>query len=100
MDIHRASIKVDDCSNEMIGYHIKLLHQAGLIEGIDASSFEGFQLIDINLTWDGHEFLDEIRKESIWNQAKQIAIDRVGGTSLEILKYVLAAIMKNKLGYS
>jgi hypothetical protein len=67
----------------MIIYHIKLLHQAGLIEGVDASSFKGFQSIDMNLTWDGHEFLDKIKKESIWNQAKQKTIDISGGTSLE-----------------
>ena len=93
-------MKVDGYSDEMIIYHIKLLHQAGLVKGIDASSLEGFQLIDINLTWEGHEFLDKIKNESIWNQAKQKAIETSGGISFEILKYVLVAIIKNKLGFN
>ena len=50
------------------------------------------------LRWDGHDFLDEIRDQSIWEQAKRKCLNGTGGLSFELLKGCLIYVAKQKLG--
>ena len=50
------------------------------------------------LTWDGHDFLDKIRDESIWEQAKRKCFNETGGLSIDFLKIFLIDIAKKKIG--
>jgi hypothetical protein len=50
------------------------------------------------LTWDGHEFLDVARDDSRWNQAQSIAKVKAGSVTMEVLKEILAELMKKALG--
>ena len=79
-----------------VSYHIKLLYEAGLIEADDLSTGgEGnFRWLAKQLTWDGHEFLEAARKDSLWDQAKRLTLDKTGGLSLELLKAVLIRLGK------
>jgi len=51
--------------------------------------------VPINLTWDGHEFLDAARNPSLWERAKCTALKQTGGLSLEVLKSVLIDLAKH-----
>lgn len=66
----RRAPDVEGYSPQQVTHHIALLSQAGLISAIDASSTSGKAYIQIGLTWDGHEFLDDIRDPEIWRQTK------------------------------
>jgi hypothetical protein len=51
-----------------------LLAEAGLIEGTEIREF-GFpypKYADIRLTWNGHEFLDKIISDNVWNNTKSL----------------------------
>lgn len=89
--------QVEGVSAETVTYNIKLAHQAGLIEGLDLSDFENFKLLNINLTWEGHEFVDNIKKEAVWSQAKASVSETAEGMSFETLKYALAEIIKKQI---
>lgn len=52
---------------EHIGYHVELLHDAGYLKGVRMA---GFGLHPTALTWQGHEFLDAARNDSVWTQLK------------------------------
>lgn len=54
-----------------VAYHFKLLHQAGLIEGMDSSSIGQFDFYVTGLTWQGHEFLDKIRNDTLSNLVQE-----------------------------
>ena len=47
-------IKINGYSNEQVAYHIKLLHDSGLIEAKDLTTKDGFRWIATSMTWEGH----------------------------------------------
>jgi hypothetical protein len=57
-------------SQEEITYHIDLLFEAGLVKG--SRSLNPVPAIS-TLTWQGHEFLDDIRDPGIWDKVKEQA---------------------------
>jgi len=65
-------------------YNTELLIEAGLIHGSMSKTFgvqaNGF--IAIRLTWEGHEFLDAIRSDSVWEKTK--ASFKNGGLSMTL----------------
>ena len=50
------------------------------------------------MTWEGHDFLDIARKDSIWEQAKEQCLETTGGLSIELLKECLLQTAKQSLG--
>ena len=77
--------------------HIELMVSRGLIEGEVFSVVDG-QFHVRKLTWEGHDFLDAARSDTVWKKAKE-QLGKVGGSaSLEIVKAVLVQITKTQLG--
>jgi predicted transcriptional regulator len=60
------AISIDGAAAEAVSYHVMLMSQAGLIEAENCTSTSGFDWLPIGLTWNGHELLDSIRKDSVW----------------------------------
>lgn len=73
-DDEPASIKLptDKYDDLHISLHVRLLKEANLIHAIESS--RGFQSSTSwtphSLTWEGHEFLDAIRSDTIWEKVK------------------------------
>ena len=75
----------DSYGRNSITYHANLLNQAGFLSEFNAFPEMEFNeitgdwsknnlLFSVNgLTWEGHDFLDKIRDENIWNKTKGIA---------------------------
>lgn len=88
---------------EEIAYHLRLMKDAGLIDGIayneigDNEGTPGF--LTIKLTWEGHEFLDAARSPEVWDTATEKVSSTVGSVSLSVLTAVLIQIAKEKLGF-
>ena len=69
------NLKVDGYSMEEVGYHCSILEEAGLISSYApryASDSLYFFTVG-HLTWEGHDFLDKIRDDSMWGKVKTIA---------------------------
>lgn len=50
--------------------HLELMEQAGLVT-LSASRTSVIVVIyDVKLTWDGHEYLNAIRNDTVWNKVK------------------------------
>lgn len=82
---------------EALVYHLKLLiDQAGFVSGIASHSHAGFYWLDLNLTWSGHEFLDNVRDPEIWRQTKAGAV-KAGQWSLKALADIAVAIGKARI---
>jgi len=50
--------------------HAKLLSEAGLVEAKFLSSNPPTAAILFRLTWDGQDFADSIKEDTIWNKVK------------------------------
>lgn len=62
-------------------YHMEIMRQAGLIE---ANSVAG-ACVALSLTWNGHEFLDSIRQDTVWNKVKVRAREAGVGLTADVV---------------
>lgn len=58
-------IKIENFTTEQIHYHCQLLHEREFISGKKISNGIEKYINIINMTWEGHEFLDSMRSEPI-----------------------------------
>ncbi len=89
-------------SRQEIGYHLELLISATLINCDRVGwTFGGDFGAAVNgLTWEGHDFVEAIRSDSIWNRTKESIRDRgldVGSLPIELLKSVAIDRIKEML---
>lgn len=83
---------IEDYTHEEISYHVMLLKEAGLIE---AKGFcDGGEWIPGRLTWDGHEFLDSTRNETVWKKVKGKITEMGGGLAFEVIKFLSVTYSK------
>ena len=100
VDLLPADASKDDLAK--LQYHMGMLvDEAGLVRGIAAHSLGGQNWVDLNLTWQGHEFVDAVRDSEVWRRTKEGA-SRVGnftiGLLVEIAKAYAKQVAKDRLG--
>lgn len=86
--------------------HVALLMEAGLVEGQSCGVFVsgGVPSMRFNaynpyrLTWQGHEFLDSIRDENVWNKIQTQAVDKGATLSFEVIKELGVGFIKAAVG--
>lgn len=81
-------------TEEDVGYNLTLLVEAGFVLG--KTGMETIPVVS-KLTWQGHEFLDNIKNDDVWSKTKS----RIGGlanVSLKIVAAIAEAEIKQKLG--
>ncbi len=84
----------------LVSYHIHLLKDAGLLEATCSTYLnEPRECYAFELTWQGHEFLDQIRPQNIWN--KTVAMIREKGLDLSFttIKAAAAAVAKSLISF-
>lgn len=69
---------------ETFVYTLLKLSEAGFINENHRFYLEGYDIGVSSLTWDGHEFLDNIRDPKIWKNVKEAA-SKLTSTSITIL---------------
>ena len=79
---------------EYVGYNIDLMEQAGLITTsklpADNDPYYFYQVKTI--TWEGQEFLANVKDEQNWKKAKLAIAQRAGDVSFELLKTIVSTI--------
>ena len=80
-----------------VSYHYNILAQAGLIEIEDNSSIGDIDYSAKSLTWQGHEFLDKIRNDSVWNKVKSTVQSKSLDLSFDVIKQVATATISAML---
>lgn len=83
-----------------VSYHMELLIEAGLVVGTmdDAVPLYAKEFHASRLTWAGHEFLDAIRSDTLWNKTKETFATKGLDMTFETIKAVAAAAMTSMLG--
>ena len=97
-DSELLSCEIAEIDPQTAAYHIRLMIEAGLITGTCRDANGPPLCRAYRLTWTGHELLDRIRRETIWNSIKEKArssgIDLTIDTLLAIAKTVADALMQ------
>ena len=90
---------IDDYTDEEIGYHCLLLSEAKLIKAVESSAMDDAspRALPIRLTWEGHEFIENVRNENVWNQTKEI-VGKLGDASFSVWTSVLSQVIIKNLG--
>jgi len=87
-----------------ISYHMELLIEAGLVCG--EMRFGGWGEADdfyvSRMTWQGHELLDAIRNDTVWQKTKKSFINGGVSMTLDLIKSaageIAGSILKSTMG--
>ena len=60
----------------IVNAHLELMEQAGLIKLSAARTKIIVVVTDAELTWNGHDYLNAIRNETVWNKVKENAKEK------------------------
>lgn len=77
--------------------HADLLIDAGFIDA-DYSDASTARCYIKRLKWDGHEFLDASRDDSLWKKAKKAVITQTGAWTVSLLLEYLKQTGRDRLG--
>ena len=83
--------------------HLELLIDQGYVKGrVTFGADDHYLLVPpYHLTWEGHDFLDAVRDDSVWNRATQVFRDEnmdIASTAIEIVKAACVTLVKERLG--
>ena len=93
---------IDGYSEEELRYHQALLIEAELVDGQILHGNVTFSEAPVTvfikkLTWSGHELLDSIREESVWNTIKSDFKDASIETTIKVAKELAESWAKKKV---
>ncbi|QDU05417.1 hypothetical protein V6x_51540 [Gimesia chilikensis] len=90
---------IGDWDVESVVYHKRLILEAGYANGINAGTLDpgGAEYCLTELTFNGHEFLENARSETVWAQAKRKLSDVGGTASLTVINELLKRLMDANL---
>lgn len=91
-------IKAPGYSPDQITYHLGLLYEAGLINALHASHLSGERWIPQSLTWQGHEFLDAARNDTVWQKLKAEIKDHSASLPFQLIQAMLIKITAHHFG--
>ncbi|MFL5620216.1 MAG: DUF2513 domain-containing protein [Gemmatimonadaceae bacterium] len=82
--------------------HFELVIAAGLVNGnIARSQGARGDVISISgLTWEGHEWIEMVRSQTVWNETKAALLESAGAMTYELTKDVASKLLRARLAVS
>ena len=93
-------IEISNYTPEQIGFHIWLMIDGGLIDGIETTTHGDPSpvAIPLRIKWAGYEFLATAKDNATWRKVMNTVLAKAGGTAFEVLKAALLSEAKRNLG--
>ncbi|MEW6856405.1 hypothetical protein DIX90_08880 [Streptococcus iniae] len=99
LDDYKKYKLLEKYSNDEIQYHSIKLIQEEYVQGLKISGSNITNAIFMDdLTWKGHELLNDIRSESVFKETKTKVINSIGTVSLSIFQQLAVDIAMKTLG--
>ena len=103
-ELYVSTLRVDGYSDEEIGYNAYLLIDGRLAEGKKSTKIN--QAADVlpvaqtltNLTWDGHDFLNSIKNDTVWNNTLNYLKEKSGNVPSNLIPPIAALFAKQYFG--
>lgn len=86
------NLNIDGFDLDTVAYYCKILPDVDLLDSYE-STYSDDRIYAFNvgsLTWAGHDFLDKIRENTLWNRTK----DRIKDNALPMTLEVIVTIIK------
>lgn len=95
VDVALFNLQIEDYSIEELAYHCKLLYEAGLIADCKMKYADGhvWTFGVGSLTWEGHDFLDKIREDTVWSKTKETIKSKGLPMILDVIKIIASEII-------
>lgn len=89
------NLEIDGYSDEQVSYHCKLLQEAELISDYKVDRFiNGTSTFRVgSLTWKGHDYIDKIREDTIWNKTKETIKSKGLPMIFSVIEHIAAEII-------
>lgn len=86
-------------TRDEVAYHIRIMAEAGLIRAkvLAADDDPNYFARADELTWDGHDFLDNVRSDKVWSKVKLSIAKSVGHAGFEAYKIAAAQAVSQLL---
>lgn len=95
---HRMSEDMGVYPANWVAVHMKMLESGGLIAGEEIVPMSGdVSFLATSITWNGREFIDSIRSDSIWDKSKGILKEKGIGLTVDTIKAAVVAVVANLL---
>ena len=91
-------LQIEGYTSENIAYHCKMMKENGLIDAYTEQRTGNGQLYFFtvgDLSWDGQEFLDKIRQDTVWKNTKKIIRDKGLPMVIDVVKDVSSAVIQS-----
>lgn len=94
-----AQYRTSEIDDPVLLAHFELVIAAGLVNGkIARSQGARGDVISISgLTWEGHEWLEMVRSQALWNEIKSSLMDNGGALTFELTKAVASKLLRARL---
>lgn len=96
--LNASKIELPGWGSDQIIYHCILMDEAGLIVGKDASHMQGKHILVVRLTAAGHDYLDAVRDNTVWNKVKKQAADQGLSISIDMAKALAMMTIRQMFG--
>jgi len=83
-------------ADEAMEFHIRLLVERGFLKTYYPDRKDGQPWVCLRLSWEGYDFLDNIRDPVVWRAVKRVS-SKVGSWSLDTLAAVAKAMLLAKM---
>ena len=95
--------RLEEFDDQVVGYHAKIMHEAGLIDAQLIEEYSGGmkkvrECRIKSLTWDGHDYIDAMRDDNIWNKTKELITSNTTSWTFSILLEALKHELKTRIG--
>ena len=94
-----AQYRTSEIEDPVLLAHFELVLASGLVIGkIARSQGARGDVISISgLTWEGHEWVEMVRSEAVWNETKATLLDGPGALTYDLTKVVADRILRARL---
>lgn len=94
-NVTKYNLEIEGYAMKEVAYHCSVLHEGGYIHtcNVQYADNEVYSFSVGRLTWEGHDFLDKIREDTIWNKTKSVIRKKGLPFVFEIVKNVSTEVI-------
>ena len=92
--------RMSEIEDPVLLAHLELLIDSGLVNGRIARSHgtRGDVISVEGLTWQGHEWVEMVRSQSVWNETKSAVLDQGAPLTFELTRAMAAKLLRERVG--
>lgn len=89
------NLKIEGYDLPTVAYHCKILNEAGLLSHYSAqyASNEIYMFQVGGLTWEGNDYLDKVRDDSVWKKTKDVIVEKGLPMVFDTIKTISSAFI-------